>query len=141
MARNKIAKVKLSPGRAGYFDELTNVYLNIRRSEANVYDDMNTANLRFAVANSTIMLVEGSFDIPVSISEQKEVRAKVSAPMVPQVEEPVAEIISESVEEVVIEETNAEVIEKEEETVLETLEEVPVVETSKKKTGKGKKEK
>lgn len=55
--------VRLAPGRAAFYDDLTNIHLMPSKPEANVYAGMNTANLKKGVQYGTIRLVAGTLDV------------------------------------------------------------------------------
>lgn len=60
MARQVIAKVKLNPGKGGYFDPITRIHLTHGDSEKPVFAGMNTTNLRKAVRDKRIKITSGS---------------------------------------------------------------------------------
>ena len=60
MARQVIAKVKLNPGKGGYFDPITRIHLTHGDSEKPVFAGMNTTNLRKAVHDKRIKITSGS---------------------------------------------------------------------------------
>ena len=60
MTRQVIAKIKLNPGKGGYFDPITRIHLTHGDSEKPVFAGMNTANLRKAVRDKRITITSGS---------------------------------------------------------------------------------
>lgn len=72
MARKIIATVRLAAGQAGYYDELTGVYMTLSNRNANIYADMNTKSIKSAVRNGKLFVTSGSLT-PTSIEEEKEV--------------------------------------------------------------------
>ena len=55
-----IAKVKLNPGKGGYFDPITRIHLTHGDAEKPVFAGMNTTNLRKAVRDKRITITSGS---------------------------------------------------------------------------------
>ena len=55
-----IARVRLNPGKGGYFDPISRIHLTHGEPEKDVLSSMNVTNLRQAVRNKTISLVTGS---------------------------------------------------------------------------------
>lgn len=72
--------VRLAPGRAAFYDDLTNIHLTAARPEANVYQGMNTAKLKRGVAYGTIRLVSGTLELV----ETQPVGAYYVPPVMPQ---------------------------------------------------------
>lgn len=60
MTRQVIAKIKLNPGKGGYFDPITRIHLTHGDSEKPVFAGMNTTNLRKAVRDKRITITSGS---------------------------------------------------------------------------------
>lgn len=57
-----IAIVRLGRGEVAFFDEVSKVYLTLSRPVAQVYDTMNTANLRKAIYYKRLELVNGTLN-------------------------------------------------------------------------------
>lgn len=55
--------IRLAPGRAAFYDDLTNIHLTPMKPEANVYQGMNTSKLKRGVAYGTIRLVSGTLEL------------------------------------------------------------------------------
>lgn len=92
-----IAKVKLSPGEVGFFDELTRIHLTIANPEAVVYKDMNTENIKVSVASGRLILTGGTLTPE---DEVKKAPAKAPAKKVTvKKEEPKEEVKEEPKEE------------------------------------------
>lgn len=105
--RKLIARIKLAPGQAGFFDELSNLHVTISNRFANVYADMNTTYLKKAAKSGRIYVIEGSLDKEitaepvVSIKKEIEPIKEVEIKEVPV--EPVQEVVEAAVEEVAVE--------------------------------------
>lgn len=67
-----IAKIKLSPGNAGWYDPLTNIHLTIAHPIGEVKAGMNTSNIKNGLAFRTIELIQGSL-------EEEEIIAHIEA--------------------------------------------------------------
>lgn len=65
MSKNVIAVVRLQPGEAGYYDELSRIHLTIGHPEARIYAGTNCEQLRRSVQSGRLRLVSGSFGEPV----------------------------------------------------------------------------
>ncbi|MBF1754339.1 MAG: hypothetical protein HXP19_05270, partial [Veillonella sp.] len=63
---SQIAVVRLAPGQAGYYDELSGVYLTAGKRTAAIPSGTNCAQLRRSVRMGTIILESGTLggDIP-----------------------------------------------------------------------------
>ena len=57
---NIIGIIRLAKGQVGYYDEKTNIHLTLSNPVAQVYDIMNTENLKKSIRYKTIELVSGS---------------------------------------------------------------------------------
>lgn len=143
MENKIIAKIKLNPGKGGYFDPISRIHLTHGNPFADVYAGTNTTGLKQAVYNKRISLLSGSLGViepPFKLVKGKDGRMvlvpnnkngeKIEAKQAkevkieqPKVEEPKAEEVK--VEEVV-EEVKEEVIP--EPVVEETPAEEPIVE-------------
>ena len=64
--KRAIAKIRLAPGNAGWFDPLTNIYLTLSKKECFVYNDQDISNIRKAVKENKLVLKEGKLPSPVS---------------------------------------------------------------------------
>lgn len=151
MENKIIAKIKLNPGKGGYFDPISRIHLTHGNPFADVYAGTNTTGLKQAVYNKRISLLSGSLGVieppfklvkgkdgrmvlvpnksgeKVEAKQAKEVKIeqpKVEEPKVEEVkvEEVVEEVKEEVITEPVVEETPAE-----EPVVEETAEEVEEV--------------
>ena len=74
--KRAIAKIRLAPGNAGWFDPLTNIYLTLSKKECFVYNDQDISNIRKAVKENKLVLKEGKLPSPVSEDGKKVVKAK-----------------------------------------------------------------
>ena len=101
--KRAIAKIRLAPGNAGWFDPLTNIYLTLSEKECFVYNDQDTSNIRKAIKENKLELKEGRLPSPVS-KDKKEVVKKKS---INKLEEPDKDKVVEKIE--VIEEKKEEV--------------------------------
>lgn len=101
--KRAIAKIRLAPGNAGWFDPLTNIYLTLSEKECFVYNDQDTSNIRKAIKENKLELKEGRLPSPVS-KDKKEVVKKKS---INKLEEPEKDKVIEKIE--VIEEKKEEV--------------------------------
>ncbi len=63
---SQIAVVRLAPGQAGYYDELSGIYLTAGKPVAGIPSGTNCAQLRRSVRMGTIILQSGTLggDIP-----------------------------------------------------------------------------
>lgn len=124
--KRAIAKIKLAPGNAGWFDPLTNIYLTLSKKECFVYNDQDVSNIRKAIKQNKLVLKEGRLPSPVS-EEKKETVKKSIKKQIAQ------EIVKVEKDEVI---KQVEVIEKKEIKPFikeETIEEVKTEKTPKKK--------
>lgn len=124
--KRAIAKIKLAPGNAGWFDPLTNIYLTLSKKECFVYNDQDVSNIRKAIKQNKLVLKEGRLPSPVS-EEKKETVKKSIKKQIAQ------EIVKVKKDEVI---KQVEVIEKKEIKPFikeETIEEVKTEKTPKKK--------
>ena len=74
--KRAIAKIRLAPGNAGWFDPLTNIYLTLSKKECFVYNDQDISNIRKAVKENKLVLKEGKLPSPVSEDSKEVVKAK-----------------------------------------------------------------
>ena len=124
--KRAIAKIKLAPGNAGWFDPLTNIYLTLSKKECFVYNDQDVSNIRKAIKQNKLVLKEGRLPSPVS-EEKKETVKKSIKKQITQ------EVVKVKKDEVI---KQVEVIEKKEIKPFikeETIEEVKTEKTPKKK--------
>lgn len=124
--KRAIAKIKLAPGNAGWFDPLTNIYLTLSKKECFVYNDQDVSNIRKAIKQNKLVLKEGRLPSPVS-EEKKETVKKSIKKQIAQ------EIVKVEKDEVI---KQVEVIEEKEiKPLIEegTIEEVKIEKTPKKK--------
>ena len=124
--KRAIAKIKLAPGNAGWFDPLTNIYLTLSKKECFVYNDQDVSNIRKAIKQNKLVLKEGRLPSPVS-EEKKETVKKSIKKQIAQ------EVVKVEKDEVI---KQVEVIEKKEIKPFikeETIEEVKTEKTPKKK--------
>ena len=56
------ATIKLAPGQACFYDELSGIFLNLEQKQAIVSDDMNTCGLLKAISDGKILVVTGLLD-------------------------------------------------------------------------------
>lgn len=134
MSKKVIAVVRLQPGEAGYYDELSRIHLTIGHPEAHIYAGTNCEQLRRSVQSGRLRLVSGSFGEPpqpfrfVRKGEHL-VLAHNTAPAKeePVKEEEVKETVEAVKEEPVVEAPAEEVVE-EPAVAEEVAEEAPVVE-------------
>lgn len=101
MALTRIAKVRLAPGQAGYYDEVSGIYLTIVDHTAEVYSHMNTTNLKRAVKNGKIYVASGSLE-PV-VQDSMEIKMQEIKKEVKEVERKEAKAKQEEVKPVVLE--------------------------------------
>ena len=124
--KRAIAKIRLAPGNAGWFDPLTNIYLTLSKKECFVYNDQDVSNIRKAIKQNKLVLKEGRLPSPVS-EEKKETVKKSIKKQIAQ------EVVKVEKDEVI---KQVEVIEKKEIKPFikeETIEEVKTEKTPKKK--------
>lgn len=124
--KRAIAKIKLAPGNAGWFDPLTNIYLTLSKKECFVYNDQDVSNIRKAIKQNKLVLKEGRLPSPV-FEEKKETVKKSIKKQIAQ------EVVKVEKDEVI---KQVEVIEKKEIKPFikeETIEEVKTEKTPKKK--------
>ena len=74
--KRAIAKIRLAPGNAGWFDPLTNIYLTLSKKECFVYNDQDISNIRKAVKENKLVLKEGKLPSPVSEDSKEVVKEK-----------------------------------------------------------------
>ena len=74
--KRAIAKIRLAPGNAGWFDPLTNIYLTLSKKECFVYNDQDVSNIRKAIKQNKLVLKEGKLPSPVSEDSKEVVKAK-----------------------------------------------------------------
>ena len=74
--KRAIAKIRLAPGNAGWFDPLTNIYLTLSKKECFVYNDQDVSNIRKAIKENKLVLKEGKLPSPVSEDSKEVVKAK-----------------------------------------------------------------
>ena len=74
--KRAIAKIRLAPGNAGWFDPLTNIYLTLSKKECFVYNDQDISNIRKAIKENKLVLKEGKLPSPVSEDSKKVAKAK-----------------------------------------------------------------
>ena len=72
--KRAIAKIRLAPGNAGWFDPLTNIYLTLSKKECFVYNDQDVSNIRKAIKQNKLVLKEGRLPSPVSEDDKKVVK-------------------------------------------------------------------
>lgn len=77
-----IGRIRLARGRTGYYDDLTRIYLNLQKPEANVYSDMNTYNLKSSVSHGQLSIVSGVL----SLDEILEIRPSTKKHETPKIE-------------------------------------------------------
>ena len=105
--KRAIAKIRLAPGNAGWFDPLTNIYLTLSKKECFVYNDQDISNIRKAVKENKLVLKEGKLPSPVSGDGKKVAKAKPVKKHVKPKEDKVVEK-GEVIEEKEINDTKAE---------------------------------
>lgn len=133
MSKKVIAVVRLQPGEAGYYDELSRIHLTIGHPEAHIYAGTNCEQLRRSVQSGRLRLVSGSFGEPPQPFRfvRKGKHLVLAHNTAPAKEEPVKEEVKEIVEAVkeepVVEAPTEEVVE-EPAVAEEVAEEAPAVE-------------
>ena len=70
--KRAIAKIRLAPGNAGWYDPLTNIYLTLSKKECFVYNDQDITNIRKAIKQNKLVLKEGRLPSPAS-KQRKEI--------------------------------------------------------------------
>ena len=75
--KRAIAKIKLAPGNAGWFDPLTNIYLTLSKKECFVYNDQDVSNIRKAIKQNKLVLKEGRLPSPVSEEKKETVKKSI----------------------------------------------------------------
>lgn len=75
----KVATIKLARGRAGWFDELTNIHLTIAQPIADVYDVMNTDGILSGIKHGTITLLAGDLISPAAMYDDAQLIQEVKA--------------------------------------------------------------
>ena len=124
--KRAIAKIKLAPGNAGWFDPLTNIYLTLSKKECFVYNDQDISNIRKAVKENKLVLKEGKLPSPVSEEKKETVKKSIKKQIVQEIVKVEKDEVIKQVE--VIEEKEIKPLVKE-----ETIEEVKTEKTPKKK--------
>lgn len=127
--KRAIAKIKLAPGNAGWFDPLTNIYLTLSKKECFVYNDQDVSNIRKAIKQNKLVLKEGRLPSPVSEEKKETVKKSIKK----QIAQEVVKVEKVEKDEVI---KQVEVIEKKEIKPFikeETIEEVKTEKTPKKK--------
>ena len=56
------ATITLAPGQAGFYDELSGIYLNMEKKQAKVAENANVSGLIRGVSQGKILVVAGSLD-------------------------------------------------------------------------------
>lgn len=59
--------IKLAPGNVGWYDQVTGIHLTLARPMANVKPGMNTTNIKRAIKEGRILLLEGRLEQEVTI--------------------------------------------------------------------------
>ena len=121
-----IAKIKLAPGNAGWFDPLTNIYLTLSKKECFVYNDQDVSNIRKAIKQNKLVLKEGRLPSPVSEEKKEIVKKSIKKQIVQEIVKVEKDEVIKQVE--VIEEKEIKPLIKE-----GTIEEVKTEKTPKKK--------
>lgn len=124
--KRAIAKIKLAPGNAGWFDPLTNIYLTLSKKECFVYNDQDVSNIRKAIKQNKLVLKEGRLPSPVSEEKKETVKKSIEKQIVQEIVEVKKDEVIKQVE--VIEKKEIKPFIKE-----ETIEEVKTEKTPKKK--------
>ena len=124
--KRAIAKIKLAPGNAGWFDPLTNIYLTLSKKECFVYNDQDVSNIRKAIKQNKLVLKEGRLPSPVSEEKKETVKKSIKKQIAQEVVKVEKDEVIKQVE--VIEEKEIKPFIKE-----ETIEEVKTEKTPKKK--------
>ena len=124
--KRAIAKIKLAPGNAGWFDPLTNIYLTLSKKECFVYNDQDVSNIRKAIKQNKLVLKEGRLPSPVSEEKKETVKKSIKKQIAQEIVKVKKDEVIKQVE--VIEEKEIKPLIKE-----ETIEEVKTEKTPKKK--------
>lgn len=124
--KRAIAKIKLAPGNAGWFDPLTNIYLTLSKKECFVYNDQDVSNIRKAIKQNKLVLKEGRLPSPVSEEKKETVKKSIKKQIAQEIVKVKKDEVIKQVE--VIEEKEIKPFIKE-----ETIEEVKTEKTPKKK--------
>ena len=124
--KRAIAKIKLAPGNAGWFDPLTNIYLTLSKKECFVYNDQDVSNIRKAIKQNKLVLKEGRLPSPVSEEKKETVKKSIKKQIAQEVVKVEKDEVIKQVE--VIEEKEIKPLIEE-----ETIEEVKTEKTPKKK--------
>ena len=124
--KRAIAKIKLAPGNAGWFDPLTNIYLTLSKKECFVYNDQDVSNIRKAIKQNKLVLKEGRLPSPVSEEKKETVKKSIKKQIAQEKVKVKKDEVIKQVE--VIEEKEIKPLIKE-----ETIEEVKTEKTPKKK--------
>lgn len=90
----KIAEIRLSPGEVGYYDDYSRIYLNTYRTNADIFEDTDTRQIRKSIKSGRIRLISGSLDV--KIEKQPELPKEEKVVEQPKVE-PVIEIKQEEI--------------------------------------------
>ena len=101
---NIIGIIRLAKGQVGYYDEKTNIHLTLSNPVAQVYDIMNTENLKKSIRYKTIELVSGSLDISHNKKEEEKIIEEQIKKAIKASEKPKKEKIEEPKEETTVEE-------------------------------------
>ena len=56
------ANITIAPGQAGFYDELSGIYLNMEKKQAKVAENANVSGLIRGVSQGKILVVAGSLD-------------------------------------------------------------------------------
>ena len=133
---NIIGIIRLAKGQVGYYDEKTNIHLTLSNPVAQVYDIMNTENLKKSIRYKTIELVSGSLDISHNKKEEEKIIEKQIKKAIKASEKPKEEKKEEPIEEKIEIEIKEEKKENKKEVVEEPKEETTVEEPVAKKETK-----
>ena len=120
--KRAIAKIRLAPGNAGWFDPLTNIYLTLSKKECFVYNDQDVSNIRKAIKQNKLVLKEGRLPSPVS-EEKKETVKKHAKPKEDKVIEKVEVIEEKEINDTKVERPKKKTKRKPEESKLQKQEE------------------
>lgn len=106
---NVIAIVKLGVGRAGFYDELTNIHLTLSQPTAKLYAHQNLKNIKRALKSGALTIIQGSITEPVPVTQTEpkpEPKQELKPEPIPEVKpietvqsEPVVEIKTENIQE------------------------------------------
>jgi len=96
-----LGRVKLSPGQAGFYDNLTNIYLTIPSPEGIIVEGMNLTNIKRSLRSKRLMLVSGSLEPNTDVitkGPKEEVKEETKKEVIEEVaEEVVEEIVEEKI--------------------------------------------